>query len=347
MLGIRFIKSQPTTYLMQFSGGKVVREGAGQSFFYYAPTSSIVAIPIGSKDQGFIFEQVTADFQAVTVQGQISYRVGEPGKLASMLNYALKPDGRSYESDDPEKLAPRVMSVVEVLSKQVVKDLALKDALRASDRVAGAVMAALKSHPEIGSLGLEVLGVAIHAIKPTPETSRALEAEAREAILKAADNAIFLRRNAAVENERAIRESELDTEIAVEQKKRSVRETQMEAEASIQRKKSELKQAEMDASVNLEERRKDFVTRNAENTRTLAEAETHRLVAGMKALEYAYPRIVHALASAGMQPNQLIAQAFGGIAEKAEKIGQLNVSPELLQALLTATAPSAAAKRAG
>ena len=45
MLGIRFIKSQPTTYLMQFSGGKVVREGAGQSFFYYAPTSSIVAVP--------------------------------------------------------------------------------------------------------------------------------------------------------------------------------------------------------------------------------------------------------------------------------------------------------------
>ena len=26
MLGIRFIKSQPTTYLMQFRGGKVVRE---------------------------------------------------------------------------------------------------------------------------------------------------------------------------------------------------------------------------------------------------------------------------------------------------------------------------------
>jgi hypothetical protein len=35
-----------------------------------------------------------------------------------------------------------------------------------------------------------------------------------------------------------------------------------------------------------------------------------------------------------MQPGQLIAQAFAGIADKAEKIGQLNVSPELLNALM-------------
>jgi hypothetical protein len=54
----------------------------------------------------------------------------------------------------------------------------------------------------------------------------------------------------------------------------------------------------------------------------------------MQALERADPRIVQALAAVGMQPAQLIAQAFGGIAEKAERIGQLNVSPELLQALM-------------
>ena len=36
----------------------------------------------------------------------------------------------------------------------------------------------------------------------------------------------------------------------------------------------------------------------------------------------------------GMQPGQLIAQAFGGIAERAERIGQLNMSPDLLQSLM-------------
>jgi hypothetical protein len=322
---------------MQYRGGKVVREGAGLSLFYFAPTSSLIAVPIASKDQGFIFDQVTADFQTVTVQGQVAYRVGEPHKLAAMLNYALRPDGKGYESDDPEKVSNRVVGVVEVLSKQIVKELALKNALRAADKISEEVTAASRRHPEIESLGLEILSVAIKAVRPTPETARALEAEAREAILKSADDAIYLRRNAAVENERAIRESELDTEIAVEQKKREIRETQMEAEASIQRRKHELRQAAMVADVELEAKRKEFVERNAENTRTLAEAEAHRLVAVMKAMDKADPRIVQALAAAGMQPNQLIAQAFGGIAEKAERIGQLNVSPDLLQALLTAT----------
>lgn len=87
----------------------------------------------------------------------------------------------------------------------------------------------------------------------------------------------------------------------------------------------------------IEDRRKAFVALNAENTRTMAEAEAHRVASMMKALEAADPRVVQALAAAGMQPGQLIAQAFGGIAEKAERIGQLNVSPELLQALLPRT----------
>jgi hypothetical protein len=323
MFGIRFVKSPPTTYLLQYRGGKVVREGAGVSFFYYAPTSSLVAVPVASKEQGFIFEQVTADFQSVTVQGQVAYRVAEPQKLAGMLNFALRADARTYESDDPEKLPQRVVHGVELLSKQIVKALPLREVLKAADSISQGVLRAMRGHPEIVSLGLEILGVSILAIKPMPETARALEAEAREAILRSADDAVYQRRNAAVANERAIRESELQTE------------------SVVQKRKLELRHEEMEASVALEEKRKDFVARSAENTRTLAEAEADRLSAVMKALEKADPRVVQALAAAGMQPGQLIAQAFGGIAEKAERIGQLNVSPELLQALLHGAAPAA------
>jgi hypothetical protein len=336
MLGIKFIKVQPTTYLLQYKGGNVVREGAGMSFFYYAPTTSLVAVPVGSRSEDFIFQQTTADFQAVTVQGQVTYRVGDPKKIAQMLNFTLKADGNTFESDDPDKLRQRVIATVEVLSQKAIKGLPLKAALQATDEIAEAVTAGLAAHAEIRSLGLEILGVAVLAIKPTPETARALEAEARESILKAADEAIFVRRNAAVENERAIRESELDTEIAVELKKRAIKETQMEAEASIRARKAELRKADMEADILLEEQRKEFVVRNAENTRTLAEAEAHRVKAVMAALQNSDPRVVQALAAVGMRPAQLIAQAFGAIAEKAEKIGQLNVSPELMQALLKA-----------
>lgn len=342
MFGIRFVKALPTTYLMQVRGGRVVREGAGLSMFYYGPTSSLVAVPVASREAPFIFQQVTADFQSLTVQGQVAYRVSDPAKASAMLNFALRSDGKTYESDDPEKLPQRILAVVEVLIQQDVQAMALKEALRASDKISSSLARRLQSHPEIQALGLEVLGVFVLAIKPTPETARALEAEAREAILKASDEAIFARRNAAVEQERTIRENELDTEVAVESKKRVIRETQMEAEASVRRKKAELRQADMEADITIEDRRKAFVALNAENTRTMAEAEAHRLAAVMKALEAADPRVVQALAAAGMQPGQLIAQAFGGIAEKAERIGQLNVSPDLLQALLPRTDPGEA-----
>src|SRR5690349_13628028 len=107
MLGIKFIKVQPTTYLLQYRGGRIVREGIGLSFFYYAPTTSIVAVPVASADVPLIFEETTADFQTVTIQGQVTYRVRDAKRLAALLNYTLNPNGQTYASDDPEKLSER------------------------------------------------------------------------------------------------------------------------------------------------------------------------------------------------------------------------------------------------
>jgi hypothetical protein len=99
----------------------------------------------------------------------------------------------------------------------------------------------------------------------------------------------------------------------------------------------------MEADISLEDRRQAFVKINAENTRTLAEADAHRVAAVVKSLQTADPRIIQAIAATGMDAGQLIAQAFGGLAERAERIGQLNVSPELLQSLLAQNASSASA----
>jgi hypothetical protein len=57
MLGLNFIKVQPTTYLLQYRGGHIVREGLGLSFFYYSPTTSLVAVPVASTDTPFIFQE--------------------------------------------------------------------------------------------------------------------------------------------------------------------------------------------------------------------------------------------------------------------------------------------------
>lgn len=334
MLGLKYIKAQPTTYLMAFKQGKPVAEGPGLSLIYYAPTTNLVAVPIGSREAAFVSEKVTADFQPLRVQGQVSYRIAEPTKAAARLNFALKGDAVTYESEDPTRVPQRIVAAVEVLVQNQVQVLTLTEAIRGSAQLAQAVTTGLKQHAEIQSLGLEILSVAIMAVKPSPETARALEAQAREAFLKVADDAVYSRRNSAVEQERAIKQSELDTEIAVEKKKRAIRETKMDADASVQAKRHELRQAEMESDIATELRRTELVKTSAENTRVAAEAEAHRIGAFVEAIQATDPRIIQALAAMGMQPGQLIAQAFGGIAERAERIGQLNMSPDLLQSLL-------------
>ena len=339
MFGVRFIKVQPTTYLLQYRKGKVVREGLGLSFFYYSPNTSLVAVPVGSAEAPFIFQEATADFQTVTIQGQVTYRVSEPKRLAGLLNFTLAPYAQGYASEDPEKLPQRVINVVNVLARAELQKLPLREAIRASDALVQSVKAGLINLDEITSLGLEILGLSILAIKPTPETARALEAETREQLFREADEAIYARRNSAVEQERAIKENELNTEIAVENKKRQIRETQMEAERSVQEKKHVLEKEALEAGISREDRRKQLVSLAAENARAEADARAYGVSATMKALSTTDARIVQALASTGMKPEQLIALAFQELAGKADKIGQLNISPDLLRELL---APKAA-----
>jgi hypothetical protein len=334
MLGIRFIKAQPTVWLMQYRNGEIVREGAGLSFFYFGPTTSLVAVPIASTEAPFIFEESTADYQSVTIQGQVTYRVADARRLASLMNFTLDRRGDRYVSDDPEKLPERVVNVLKVLARAEVIQLKLREAIRAEKIIGESIRTRLKESGEIEALGLEVLGLSILAIKPNPETARALEAQTREQLLKEADEAIYARRNASVEQERSIKENELNTEIAVEAKKRQIRETQMDAERAIQEKKHEMAGAELAAQVQQEHQRQELVGVAAGNARIEADARAYGISAMMKSLGEVDPKVLQALASTGMKPEQLIAVAFQEIAGRADKIGQLNISPELLRELL-------------
>ena len=75
MFGIRYFKADSSTYVIRTSGGKVLDRGNGLNFFYNAVTSSIAAIPMNVQESPFIFSLQTADYQEVSVQGQIAYRI--------------------------------------------------------------------------------------------------------------------------------------------------------------------------------------------------------------------------------------------------------------------------------
>ncbi len=316
MFGFRHIKVDPTDFILQYKRGKVVREGAGLSFVWYAPTSSLAMVPIGSVDVPFMFEEVTADFQMVTVQGRLTYRVVDPRRLAQLMNFTVKTADLSYVSEDPQKLPQRLIDHAQVLTRSSLNSLSLRETLGQSDVLVTSLRERMAEADAVSSLGVEVLDLSILAVKPSPETARALEAEARENILREADGAIYARRNAAVEQERAIKENELNTEIAVELKEREIRETRMAAQIA------------------LEESNKELVALSTANEREEADAKAYALAAVMKALSQVDPGTVQALASMGMDSGRLVALAFKELAEGADKIGQLNVSPDLLRELL-------------
>jgi hypothetical protein len=334
MFGIRFIKIGPTSYVLQYKRGRIVREGAGLSFFYYAPNSSLVLIPVGSIDVPFIFEEITADYQNVTVQGQITYQVENPKQLAQLMDFTLAVNRRDYTTDDPQKLPQRLVNQIRVLTRASLKKLVLRDALGQSDALERALNEGLTHADVINSMGIKILALSILAVRPTPETARALEAEAREQILLEADQAIYARRNAAVEQERSIKENELNTEIAVENKKRQIRETQMEAEKAVQQKQHELLQARVKSNIELEIKNKELVALTAENEKVKADSKAYSAEVLMKVFSNMDAKTVQALASTGMKPAQLMALAFKELAENADKIGHLNISPDLLTELL-------------
>src|ERR1700730_18253705 len=98
MLGMSYCKANPTDYVLHFSRGTLTREGAGLSFFYFRPASTIVSVPLASANIPFVFNEPTADFQTLTVQGQLTYRIADAKKAAGMLDFTVDAKGK-YMSD--------------------------------------------------------------------------------------------------------------------------------------------------------------------------------------------------------------------------------------------------------
>lgn len=322
---IRYLKSRPTDHVMQFKSGRVKREGPGLSFFYWEPTTTLVVVPLSSADVPFAFQETTGDFQTLTIQGQLTWRVADAKKLASLLDYSVTPAG-AWKSDDPRKVEERLVHTAQVLTRGVVGKLKLTEALATSEDLAATVRDGLRGSEVVKSMGLELLALSVLSLKPTPEMARALEAETREAFQKKGDQAMYERRTAAVEQERRVKESELQTEVMVEQKRHHIRETKMKADIAM------------------EKERQALVEQKAANDKKAAEAQAWALGKQLEPLRSMDWKVLSALQAGGGDPGTMIAVAFRELAENAQRIGELNVSPDLLRALIPSGTTTVAKK---
>jgi len=330
MFGFNYIKASPSRYILQFRDGQVVREGAGLAFFHFTARSSLASVPLNAFEVPFMFEELTRDFQSVSLQGQVDYRIAQPRQLATQLDFGLLPNG-AYASEDPKQLPVRVLTAVRTQFHSLLQQRDLHDVLQDTGSLARAAREALAAAPGLQALGIAIGEIGLLAAKPSPETARALEAPMRERILQQADDATYVRRNAAIEQERAVRENELRSELVVEQKKRQVRETQVESERVILEKKQQIQVQEMGGKVALEKQNGELVQLRAENQKHEADARAYALQALVDALRGIDARSLQALLLGDASAETLMALGFQNIADNAAKIGEFNFSPDLLR----------------
>ncbi len=336
-MAIRYRKFEPVEYVMVARGGKVVREGPGLAVLYSTKRTSLLAIPSTVLDADFVFDDIlTADFQSCCVQGSLAYRFRDFRQAASILDFAFAERAAVQAQKRTEVLrsaAGRLQGLAKTALARLLGQLDIRSALRSGDGLGEAVLGDLAEHPMVRELGVEVLSVTLAAVTAKPETRRALEAAAREQILKEQDDAIYLRRNAAIEQERLVRENELNTEIRVAEKAREKKERELDTARFVQERELALERERLENQIGLEERSKSLVAAQVENERSRASQQTEAAGALMQVYNALRPEVLEALSLSGMDAKALIARAFLQIGENAQRIGNLNVSPELLEAL--------------
>jgi len=334
MFGLNFKKFDAMTYVIHNVNGRVKHEGKALSFFYFAPVSNIVAVPLGSRDIQFIFNETTKDFQTLTIQGQITYVIENPKALAELFDFTLLDGVVHQEVENFEKLNQRLNNEAQTSTSSFIQGLSLKDALRSAKSISDQISNGLKSSQAIKMLGVEIVSIDVLAVRPTPEMAKALETETREALQKDDDHAIYSRRNFAVEQERRIKESELSTEIAVQEKQKQINEKQWEIKMIDADKARKLREMKMEADLAVEEQKTRLTEIKATNDKRIADSKGYMLEKTFQPYKELDWKSLMAIQPGNLTAVDNIGFAFRELAENSSKIGTLNITPDLLETVI-------------
>lgn len=338
-MSITYKKFEPTEYVMKVKRGKIVQKGLGLSFFYNTMTTSMMVVPATAFDASFVFNDImTSDFQSINVQGDISYVITDYEKASKMVDFSYKgkKEYLTVLTEAKQKMAKRIMNLAKVYVTKFISGKNVRDAIISADELANTLRENMKEDETIKEFGLELISISILGILAQSDTRKALEAATREEILKQQDDAIYKRRNAAIEQERIVKENELNTEIKVAEKQKEKREKEMEMKRLVQEKQAELDAGKLANDIRLEEENCKLVDLQTENEKKKSDAKAYDSEALLKTFAGVDKEVVKALVTSGMDSKALIAKAFVEIGDKADKIGVLNVSPDLLETLTNA-----------
>ncbi len=322
---VRHLRGTPTGHILHLRAGKLVHDGTGLSFWFRPLSAVLSEVPVDDRELPLLIHARTADFQNVTVQATVAFRITDPTIAASRLDFSIDPDGGTWRANPLEAIGALLTELAQQHTLDLLAALPLLEALNATAAVRDRVQTGLDTDPRLRDTGLAIVGVRVVAVRPEPEVERALQTPTREGVQQDADKAMFERRAIAVERERAISENELQSQIEL-----AIREEQL----VTQRGQNERRRAEETAAAGTIE-----TTAKAERERTLAasRADATRLVG----LADADAETAKLLAYRDLDTQTLLALALRELAGQLPQIGTLNLTPDLLTTALgklTATA---------
>jgi len=211
---LRHLRAAPTAHVLHYHKGRLVGAGPGLAFWFRPISTAVVEVPLDDRELPFLFRARSADFQELTVQGVITFRVSDPELLARRVDFTIGlRDGR-WESAPLEQVAGLLTQLAQQF---VIDELVRLDVRRIlTDGVAPIrdhIAAGLAGEAALADSGLSVVAVRVAAVTPSADVEKALRQPTRESIQQRADAATFERRAVAVEKERAIAENELQSRI--------------------------------------------------------------------------------------------------------------------------------------
>ncbi|MFE7123156.1 SPFH domain-containing protein [Streptomyces sp. NPDC057617] len=317
--GRRHLRSAPTAHVRHHRRGKLVHDGPGLSFWFRALTAALSEVPVDDRELAMAFHARTADFQDVTVQSTVTYRISEPATAATRIDFSIDPDTGAWRGAPLEQIATLLTETAQQHALDVLARTPLSAAL--SDGVASVrerISEGLGTEPRLPATGIEVVAVRVVAIRPEPEVERALRTPAREQIQQEADRATYERRAVAVERERTIAENELASRIELARREERL----VEQHGTNARREAE------------ESAAADAIRAEAEALRTVrlarAGAEAARETGEARAAAQSAWLRVHAEVEAAT----LHALAATRLAENLPRVESVTLSPDVLTGLL-------------
>ena len=236
--GVKHIRSEASFHVVHYSAGARVRSGRGLSFWFLPLSASVAEVPVDDQELSLLVQSRSADFQAVSAQLSVTWRVLDPDRLADRVDFSIHLSAGAWLRQPLDKISGMLGQIVQQVATDYIVRTRLAELLeRGVEALTDRVREAFGAASGLVELGLTVVNVAVPAIRPSPDVEKALQTPAREAIQQEADKATFERRDGkpsqllslralAVDRERAISENELNNRIALAHKEERLIEQQ-------------------------------------------------------------------------------------------------------------------------